>query len=96
VLLNRTTRKVNLTAEGEYHQARIIAAVSAYDDALSAIRKGRQRLEGSIRVKIPSTLGFTRLNRLIHRFVREHPGIDVEVLLLDGPLLPGKLRRRCG
>src|SRR5262249_3856943 len=56
-LLNRTTRKVVLTAEGEYHQARIIAAVSAYDDTISAIRKGKQRLEGSIRVKVPSTLG---------------------------------------
>ncbi len=87
-LLHRTTRRVGLTAEGEYHLARITAAVSAYDETISAIRKGTQKLEGSIRIKVPSTLGLVRLNRLIRQFVNEHPGIDVEVLLLDGPLNP--------
>jgi DNA-binding transcriptional LysR family regulator len=37
---------------------------------------------------VPTTLGFLRLNRLIRRFVSEHSGVDVEVLLLDGPLNP--------
>ena len=55
---------------------------------LAAIRKGQERLEGAIRIKVPTTLGFVRLNRLIRRFVGEHPGIDIEVLLLDGPLNP--------
>jgi len=87
-LLHRTTRKVRLTADGEYHLPRIAEAVLRYDETLSAIRKGRQHLEGSIRIKVPTTLGFVRLDRLIHRFVRDNPGIDLEVLLLDGPLNP--------
>lgn len=88
VLLHRTTRRVSLSADGEYHLGRIAAAVSIHDETLAAIRKGQQRLEGTVRIKVPSTLGFVRLNPLIRRFVREHPGVDVEVLLLDGPLNP--------
>jgi DNA-binding transcriptional LysR family regulator len=88
VLLRRTTRRVVLSPEGEYHLGRIVAAVSLHDETLAAIRKGQERLEGAIRIKVPTTLGFVRLNRLIRRFVGEHPGIDIEVLLLDGPLNP--------
>jgi DNA-binding transcriptional LysR family regulator len=88
VLLHRTTRKVVLSAEGEYHLSRIAATIAQHDETIAAIRMGPQRLEGAIRIKVPSTLGYVRLNRLIRRFVEEHPGIDVEVLLLDGPLNP--------
>lgn len=88
VLLHRTTRKVTLSADGEYHLRRIAAAVSTHDETLTAIRKGQQRLEGTVRIKVPTTLGFVHLNRLIRRFVSEHSGVDVEVLLLDGPLNP--------
>jgi DNA-binding transcriptional LysR family regulator len=87
-LLHRTTRKVTLSAEGEYHLARIAATISTHDDTVAAIRKGKRRLEGTIRIKVPTTLGFLRLNSLVGRFISQHPGIDVEVLLLDGPLNP--------
>ncbi len=87
-LLHRTTRKVKLTVAGEYHFARIAATIALYDETVAALRKGPQRLEGSIRIKVPSTLGFLRLSGLIRRFARHHPGIDLEVLLLDGPFNP--------
>ena len=90
VLLRRTTRRVTLSADGEYHLGRIAAMVSVHDETLAAIRKGQQRLEGTVRIKVPTTLGSVRLNRVIRRFVNEHPGVDVEVLLLDGPLNPAK------
>jgi DNA-binding transcriptional LysR family regulator len=87
-LLHRTTRKVTLSAAGEHHLARIKAAISLHDETLAAIRKGVHRLEGSIRIKVPSTLGFARLSGLIRQFAQAHPDIDVEVLLLDGPMNP--------
>lgn len=88
VLLRRTTRKVMLSSDGEYHLDRIKSTISNCDETLAAIRKGQQRLEGPLRIKVPTTLAFVRLNRLIRRFASEHPGVDVEVLLLDGPLNP--------
>ena len=87
-LLLRSTRKVTLSPEGEAHLGRIEAAVRAYDEALATIRRGIQHLEGPIRIKVPTTLGLVRLNGLIRGFARRHPGLDIEVLLLDGPLNP--------
>ena len=87
-LLNRTTRRVVLSPDGEYHFARIARVVASYDETVTAIKRGRIQLEGQIRIKVPTTLGFIRLNGLIKRFIQENPMIDVEILLLDGPLNP--------
>ena len=54
VLLRRTTRRVTLSADGEYHLGRIAAMVSVHDETLAAIRKGQQRLEGTVRIKVPT------------------------------------------
>jgi len=50
--------------------------------------RGVRRLTGPIRIKVPSTLGFLRLNALVREFAELHPDVDVEVLLLDGPMNP--------
>src|ERR1700675_321418 len=87
-LFHRSTRKVVLSADGEHHLERIIAAIAAHDQALTELRKGVRRLSGPIRIKVPSTLGFLRLNALVREFAELHPDIDMEVLLLDGPMNP--------
>jgi len=87
-LFHRSTRKVVLSADGEHHLERIIAAIAAHDQALSELRKGVRRLTGPIKIKVPSTLGFLRLNALVREFAELHPDVDVEVLLLDGPMNP--------
>src|SRR5216684_6034173 len=87
-LFHRSTRKVVLSADGEHHLERIIAAIAAHDQALTELRKGVRRLTGPIRIKVPTTLGFLRLNALVREFAELHPDIDVEVLLLDGPMNP--------
>src|SRR3982074_2011007 len=87
-LFHRTTRKVVLSADGEHHLERIIAAIAAHDQALTELRKGVRRLTGPIRIKVSTTLGFLRLNALVREFAELHPDVDVEVLLLDGPMNP--------
>jgi DNA-binding transcriptional LysR family regulator len=87
-LFHRSTRKVVLSADGEHHLERVIAAIAAHDQALTELRKGLRRLTGPIRIKVPSTLGFLRLNALVREFVELHPDVNVEVLLLDGPMNP--------
>src|SRR4030088_2054329 len=67
-LFHRTTRKVVLSADGEHHLERIIAAIAAHDQALTELRKGVRRLTGPIRIKVSSTLGFLRLNALVRDF----------------------------
>src|SRR6267378_3695569 len=87
-LFHRTTRKVVLSPDGEHHLERIIAAIAAHDQALAELRKGVRRLTGPIRIKGPSTLGFLRLKALVREFVELHPDVNVELLLLDGPMNP--------
>jgi DNA-binding transcriptional LysR family regulator len=87
-LFHRSTRKVVLSPDGEHHLERIITAIAAHDQALTELRKGVRRLTGPIRIKVPSTLGFLRLNPLVREFAELHPDVDVEVLLLDGPMNP--------
>jgi DNA-binding transcriptional LysR family regulator len=87
-LLLRTTRRVTSTATGDYHLTRMEAAIALHDETLSALRKGVERLRGSIRIKVPTTMGFVRLNALLRQFVRNHPDVDLDVLLLDGPMNP--------
>ncbi len=87
-LLTRTTRKVSLSPEGEYHRSRISEVVSRYDDAISAIRKGSAQLEGLIRIKVPTVLGIVHLNSIIKKFIEANPLVDVEILLRDGPFDP--------
>src|ERR1700738_1684466 len=80
-LFHRSTRKVVLSADGEHHLERIITAIAAHDQALTELRKGVRRLTGPIRIKVPTTLGFLRLNSLVREFAELHPDIDMEVLL---------------
>jgi DNA-binding transcriptional LysR family regulator len=87
-LFHRSTRKVVLSPDGEHHLERIIAAIAAHDQALSELRRGVRRLTGPIRIKVSTTLGFIRLNALVRDFAELHPDVDVEVLLLDGPMNP--------
>jgi DNA-binding transcriptional LysR family regulator len=81
-LLNRTTRRVALTAAGEsfYSQcARILedmeaARISARADA---------PLRGSMRITAPIVFGSTRLGPLVVDFLHRHPELSLNVELSD-------------
>src|ERR1700730_7489483 len=55
-LFRRSTRKVVLSADGEHHLERVIAAIAAHDQALTDLRQGVRRLSGTIRIQAPSRL----------------------------------------
>src|SRR5260370_36586372 len=67
-LFHRSTRKGVLSADGEHHLERIIAAIAAHDQALAALRKVVRRLTRPIRIKGPTTHDFLRLNPLIREY----------------------------
>lgn len=82
-LLNRTTRKISLTPEGESYLAeggRILAELTALEGRLSG---GSKQPQGTLR--IAATLGFGRtyLAAALSRFVAEFPQIDVQLHLSD-------------
>ena len=80
-LINRTTRRMSLTPEGEVlleHARRILADLADLDQIMS-LSKGSPK--GLLRVN--ATLGFGRLQvaPVISRYVRQYPEVDVQLQL---------------
>jgi LysR family transcriptional activator of dmlA len=84
-LLNRTTRRISLTHEGEVylgHARRILAELEA---AEAEVRGALAEPQGLLRVN--ATLGFGRMHvaPLIASFARRHPQVEVQLQLSVNP-----------
>jgi LysR family transcriptional regulator for bpeEF and oprC len=82
-LVNRTTRRVGITADGaEYleHCRRILADLDAADEAL---RRTRERPQGRLRVDVPETFGRYLLIPELPRFTSLYPDLQLEVQFND-------------
>lgn len=84
-LVNRSTRRMSLTAEGELllrHARRILAEMADLEEQLGA---SRSRPSGLLRVN--ATLGFGRshIGPLLGRFVQRHPQVEVQLQLSVDP-----------
>jgi LysR family transcriptional activator of dmlA len=84
-LLNRTTRRMSLTPEGEAyleHARRILAGI---DDLEQLLGVSKATPKGLLRVN--ATLGFGRIHvaPLISRFVRQYPDVEVQLQLSVNP-----------
>lgn len=84
-LLNRTTRRVGLTPEGEtylQHARRILADI---DDMEQLVSRTQSTPQGLLRVN--ATLGFGRshIAPVIAAFARQHPQVQVQLQLSVNP-----------
>ena len=85
-LVNRSTRTLSLTAEGELylaHASRILADLKAMDEAVSG---GALSLRGVLRVNATLGFGRTTIAPLLSAFARQHPDIQIELALTDSPV----------
>lgn len=85
-LLNRTTRRLSLTDEGEIYQenaTRILAEVDALEQLVS---RNRSAPKGLLRLNAPLGFGRTYITPIVSRFVRQYPEMDVQLQLTDHPL----------
>ena len=84
-LVNRTTRRMSLTPEGELvleHARRILGAVDELEQALGGARAAPKGL-----LRVNATLGFGRSHvaPVVSRFVRRHPEVEVQLQLSVNP-----------
>ena len=84
-LVNRTTRRMSLTPEGEVyleHARRILGEIDGMEEVLGV---GKATPKGLLRVN--ATLGFGRSHvaPLISRFVRKYPEVEVQLQLSVNP-----------
>jgi len=87
-LVNRTTRRMSLTPEGELYLEHARRILGEIDDMEQLLGVSKATAKGLLRVN--ATLGFGRSHvaPLISRFVRKHPQVQVQLQLsVDPPLL---------
>ncbi|HEX8785876.1 MAG TPA: LysR substrate-binding domain-containing protein [Telluria sp.] len=85
-LVNRTTRKISLTGEGETylaHAVRILAAIREMEDAVSS---GRAAPKGLLRVNATLGFGRTSIAPIVSEFAQRYPQVEVQMEVTDRPV----------
>jgi DNA-binding transcriptional LysR family regulator len=85
-LVNRTTRSISLTPEGEtylHYATRILADVREMEDVVSSSRSVPKGL-----LRINATLGFgrTAIAPIVSEFAARHPQVEVQLDVTDRPI----------
>ena len=76
-LMQRTTRRLSLTAAGSGFYERCSSILNDVADAEAGITESTEALSGEIRLAAPVSFGLLHLNRAIASFVQAHPDVTV-------------------
>lgn len=85
-LVNRNTRKLNLTSEGEIyllHATRLLAELHEMDEIVSS---SRQAPRGLLRVNAPLGFGRTVIAPLVSTFTARYPDVEIQLEVTDRPI----------
>jgi len=82
-LLNRTTRRVSLTAEGTEFLRRTRRILEELRDAEETVRDTRSKPQGKLRVDVPVAFGRYLLLPALPEFTRRYPLIELDLRLND-------------
>lgn len=82
-LLNRTTRKLSLTDDGQAFYNRCVDILAMIADAESELTSRSGEASGLVRVSVPVTLGILYLASLWGVFLRKNPKVTLDVVLSD-------------
>lgn len=82
-LLQRTTRRLSLTQEGELFLERCRDLLSGVGSAEAEVTRHADELIGELRVSAPTTFGLVHLAPLWPVFMARHPKLSLDVNLAD-------------
>ena len=82
-LLHRTTRKVQLTQDGQVFYERGKDLLADMDELESLFQQDSSGLTGRLRVDMPHNLGRNLIIPRLPEFLRQHPQLQVEVSSTD-------------
>ena len=85
-LFNRTTRRLQLTAEGEAFAEQSRAALRALDDAVSAVSRAGGEAVGRVRISVGAAFGRRYVLPLMPRLAVQHPRLELDVSLDNRPV----------
>lgn len=84
-LLHRTTRRLQLTAEGEAFYARARPILMAMDEAEAEVTQAASSPRGLLRLHCGSAFGMHQLTPAIPRFQERHPEVNLDIIISDQP-----------
>jgi DNA-binding transcriptional LysR family regulator len=82
-LLNRTTRKVNVTADGAAYYERVLRVLADVDDAETSLSGAAASPRGRLRVDVPSPLARMILIPALPAFHAQYPDIQLDLGVSD-------------
>ncbi|HEX8403684.1 MAG TPA: LysR family transcriptional regulator [Duganella sp.] len=82
-LLNRTTRRMSLTSEGETYLAQAARILGDIRDMEESVSSARAQPKGLLRVNATLGFGRTTIAPLVSAFARRHPDVEVRLQLTD-------------
>lgn len=85
-LVNRTTRTLSLTNEGEMYLAQATAILAAIREMEESVASGRDAPKGLLRINATLGFGRTTIAPLISLFAKRYPELEVQLQLTDRPI----------
>lgn len=87
-LLYRSTRQLTLTEEGEQYYQRCSKAVDALTEAELMLSARQQEVTGTLKLAVPIETGQLVVGRMVAKFLRRYPAMQVELELTNRILDP--------
>ncbi|NGZ85933.1 LysR family transcriptional regulator [Duganella aceris] len=82
-LLNRTTRKVNVTADGAAYYERVVRLLADLDDTESGLSQASAQPKGKLKVDVPSPLARIILMPALPAFHARYPELQIDMGVSD-------------
>jgi DNA-binding transcriptional LysR family regulator len=82
-LLERSTRGLTPTEQGQRFYRDAKSLLEQFDAAVGGLQGMTGQASGFLRINAPVALGQYRINAMVQRFLAEHPGIEIELILSD-------------
>src|SRR5689334_13823332 len=82
-LVNRTTRRITPTPEGELFVARCRRILAEMEDAEMEVGRSRERPRGRLRMHMAVGFAMHQMAREMPRFLERHPEVQVDLVIED-------------
>lgn len=82
-LFNRTTRRLNLTAEGQLALQEVTAGIERLRNARTLLHEQRQRASGTLKVLLPNAFSKHYMMPDLPAFLESYPDLDLDMYVED-------------
>lgn len=82
-LINRTTRQLRLTADGEAYYERCRAILEDIEAAEAGLRESRKGAKGKVRADMPASIGRSIILPSLPEFRKQYPEVEIVLGMTD-------------